>query len=216
MAQSLHLSHQNFYFENLGTKMKTMKSYLGTFAAVSLLLVTGAVSAAPIKGDIVFLGTWEAKAADGTTDAPVATAAHIAFSNVFVGGAIGDFAGATDATYTNFTFDPFVGPIVPLWTVQVGGVTFSFNLENVTTGMQTSTQLTLTGIGTIIAAGFSDTVFNWTFSGDGTPGGLFTFSASAFNVSEPSVVGLLGLGLIAMGAVGMRRRVIALKASIRA
>jgi hypothetical protein len=195
--------------------MKTMKNYLGTFAAVSLLLVTGAVSAAPIQGDIIFSGTWDAKAADGTTDAPIATAAHIAFDSVSVLGAIGDFSGAADPTYTNFTFDPFVGPIAPLWTVVVGNVTFSFNLESVTTGLQTATQLSLTGIGTIFADGFDDTVFNWTFSGDST-GALLSFSASSFNVDEPSVVGLLGLGLIAMGAVGVRRRVNALKASIAA
>jgi hypothetical protein len=201
--------------------MKTMKGYLGTFAAVSLLLVTGAVSAAPIQGDVTFSGAWEAKAADGTTKVLIGTATHIAFlGDATVSQAIGDFAGAagSKATYTSFTFNPFVGPIAPLWTIEVGGVTFSFNLEAVTIGLQTEKQLALTGTGTIFAAGFDNTAFNWSFTGDST-GALLSFSAAAFNpveVSEPSVVGLLGLGLIAMGAVGVRRRVTALRASIRA
>jgi hypothetical protein len=196
--------------------MKTMKSYLGTFAAVSLLLVAGAASAAPIQGDVTFFGAWEARAADGTTTVAIGDAAHIAFvGDAFVSQAIGDFAGAAGVPvlYTSFTFDPFAGPIAPLWTFEVGGVTYSFNLENITLGMQTSTQLTLTGTGTVYAAGFDDTEFNWTFSGDST-GALLSFSASGFNVSvpEPSVVGLLGLGLIAMGAVGVRRRGVAARA----
>jgi hypothetical protein len=197
--------------------MKTMKSYLGTFAAVSLMLVSGAVSAAPIQGDVTFYGAWEARAADGLTPVTDLTeAAYIEFLDpVFVSQAIGDFTGAagSQAQYTSFQFDPFTGPIAPLWTFEAGGVTFSFHLENITRGLQTVTQLTLTGTGTIKADGFDDTAFNWTFSADNTSK-LLSFSASAFNVDvpEPSVVGLLGLGLIAMGAVGVRRRSAALKA----
>ena len=107
--------------------MKTKKGYLGTFAAVSMLLVAGAANAAPISGDITFFGVWQPKAADGTTNTDVANAAHIQFvGDVTVSQAIGDFDGAagTIATYTNFTFNPFAGPIAPLWTVTVGATTF--------------------------------------------------------------------------------------------
>jgi hypothetical protein len=191
--------------------MKTKKGFLGTFAAVSLLLVTGAASAAPISGDITFFGAWEAKAADGVTvvsSCCFGTAAHIAFvGDVLVSQAIGDFDGAAGlyAPYTDFTFDPFVGPIAPLWTLTLNGTTFSFSLERVTVSLQTTHQLALQGFGTLSAPGFDDTAFAWSFSGDHT-GALLSFSAASFNVPEPSVVGLLGLGLIAMGAVGVRRR----------
>jgi len=194
--------------------MKTMKGYLGTFAAVSMLLLAGAANAAPIQGDITFLGAWQPKAADGVTNTNVANAAHIQFvGDVVVREAIGDFDGAagTMATYTNFTFNPFAGPIAPLWTVTVGGTTYSFALERVNVSLQSSNQLGLSGSGTLSAPGFDDTEFAWTFSGDST-GAILSFSAASFGVPEPSVVGLLGLGLIAMGAVGVRRRRAALKA----
>ncbi|MFU8878538.1 MAG: PEP-CTERM sorting domain-containing protein [Wenzhouxiangellaceae bacterium] len=193
--------------------MKTMKGYLGTFAAVSLLLAAGAVSAAPIAGDVTFTGDWEAQNADGT-NATIGSAARIHFlPGVTVALAIGDFAGAEGALvdYTSFTFDPFEGPIAPLWSFEMGGTVFSFNLEAVTKQLQISTNLVLTGTGTAFATGYDPTEFVWTFSGDSTQA-LLSFSASAFSVPEPSVVGLLGLGLIAMGAVGVRRRNAARKA----
>lgn len=187
--------------------MKT-KGYLGTLAAVGLLLVAGAASAAPIQGDITFTGVWQPKAADGVTNTSVATAAHIQFvGDVTVQQAIGDFTGAsgTTATYTSFTFNPFSGPIAPLWTVTVDGTTFSFTLERVSVSLQSGNQLALAGSGTLSAAGYDATDFAWTFSDDST-GAILSFSAASFGVPEPSVVGLLGLGLIAMGAVGVRRR----------
>ncbi|MFO7689811.1 MAG: PEP-CTERM sorting domain-containing protein [Cryobacterium sp.] len=200
--------------------MKTMKSYLGTVAAVSLLLVSGAVSAAPIQGDVTFTGSWEPRAADTTTKVSIPNAVHIAFLAAEVDAALGDFAGSEGpADYTDFTFDPFTGPIVPLWTIVANGITFSFTLEAVTVGLQTNTLLVLQGTGTVIAsgpgsAGFDPTAFFWEFSGNDT-GSILSFSAIAANVAdvpEPSVVGLLGLGLIAMGAVGVRRRSAARKA----
>ena len=195
--------------------MKTMKGYLGAFAAVSLLLVAGAANAAPIQGDITFFGVWQPKAADGVTNTNVANARHIEFvGDVTVSQAIGDFDGAagTVANYTNFTFNPFSGPIAPLWSVTIGGTTFEFDLERINVSLQTADQLALSGTGTLSALGYDDTEFAWTFSGDSTGSGLFSFSAASFNVPEPSVVGLLGLGLIAMGAVGVRRRNAARKA----
>jgi hypothetical protein len=194
--------------------MKTMKSYLGTFAAVSMLLVAGAANAAPIQGDITFFGVWQPKAADGVTNTNVANAAHIEFvGDVTVSQAIGDFDGAAGnlVNYTNFTFNPFAGPIAPLWSVTIDGTLFEFDLERINISLQTSTQLALAGTGTLHAPGFDATEFAWTFSGDST-GAILSFSAASFGVPEPSVVGLLGLGLIAMGAVGVRRRSMAQKA----
>ncbi len=198
--------------------MKTIKSYLGAFAAASLLLIAGAVSAAPISGDVTFTGSWQAKAANKTTNVGIEDAAHINFIKAEVDAALGDFAGSDGsvASFTDFTFDPFEGPVRPLWTIVVDGTTFSFDLENVTLGLQTSTLLVLAGTGTVSASGFGSdgfdtTEFMWEFSGNST-GSILSFSAISYNVPEPSVVGLLGLGLIAMGAVGVRRRRAARKA----
>ncbi|MFU8878360.1 MAG: PEP-CTERM sorting domain-containing protein [Wenzhouxiangellaceae bacterium] len=192
--------------------MKTIKSYLGAFAAVSLLFMAGAVSAAPISGDVTFTGSWEAKAADKTTNVGIRDAVHIKFLFAEVDAALGDFAGSDGsvASFTDFTFDPFEGPVTPLWTIEVGGTTFSFELENVGLGLQTDTLLVLAGTGTVTASGpgsaaFDATEFMWEFSGNSTRT-ILSFSAISMNVPEPSVVGLLGLGLIGMGAVGMRRR----------
>ena len=198
--------------------MKTMKGYLGAFAAVSLLLAASAVSAAPIQGVVTFGGDWKPTDAGGVL-APIRTATRVEFvGTIEVEQAIGDFLGAagSEATYADFTFNPFT-PIPELWTfTTAGGTTFSFALESITVGQQTSTQLTLSGMGTVSADGFDATAMSWTFSGDRARSGAFTLlffsAAGATQVPEPSVIGLLGLGLIAMGAVGVRRRSAARKA----
>ena len=190
--------------------MKRKKGVFGTLAFVSLLLLAGAANAAPIKGDITFFGVWQAQDADGVdvSSCCLGIATRIAFvGDVLVSQAIGDFDGAAGlyAPYTDFTFDPFEGPIASLWTLTLGETTFSFSLEGITVGLQTPHQLALQGYGILSATGYDDTQFAWSFSGDHT-GALLSFSAASYNVPEPSVVGLLGLGLIAMGAVGVRRR----------
>lgn len=162
-----------------------LKKIINTVAAT---LLTTQAYAAPIFGDIQFIGN-----ANVTRTANQFST--IGWKLAVVGIANGAFA----AEGVN-SFDPvtFVNP----WTVaaptpnfwSVGG--FSFNLLNI----QTNNGTTLYGTGTINHTGYDVTEGFWEFTSQGTESGLFTWSSST-TVAEPGTLILLAAGLLSIGLI---------------
>ena len=180
--------------------------------AVGALLALGVSSAQalPIVGSLDMGGGAYALDASGAiiTDASQAVAIDFQPNNFYVLAADGDFAGLLwqQGDIQDFAFDPFSGPISAFWTV--GG--FSFELTNVVRGTTNSpgSFLVLNGTGTISAVGFDDTATTWSFTGDTTGNGSFSWNATSDAVStpvpEPGTLALLTLGVIGLA---LRKRI---------
>ena len=121
----------------------------------------------------------------------------------------GDFTGletvsgdvSTLGDIKDFQFDPLPASISDFWVVDI----FSFELTDVVRTNNSSSFIDLIGTGVITAAGFDNTDATWSFSGDTSGGGVFSWSASSENVSndvsvpEPGALTLLSIGLIGLG-----------------
>jgi len=180
--------------------------------ALTLALGSTSAMAAAIIGDIAF----SQKA--GTTVSPVggslATATGFTFTvnnlfgsnntNMMVVNSTGTFVteGVVAGSFgvqNNFTFSPST-PVDPLWTV----APFSFAATSFSIVSQSAAGVVLSGKGNISAAGYETTAGVWDFSVQQT-GTQFSWSSSAAAVPLPATVGLIGLGLAAVGAVSRRR-----------
>lgn len=178
------------------------KLSLLTLVLIGLLAPGLAAQAVPIAGEIHFAGLWNPTPGPG---AGTATGIDFpAFTIVLAG--TGDYAGlaGTGATFTDFTFTPFGGSVVPLWSVSSGGVDYSFDLTSVSVDFQSATQLTLSGTGILHITGLDDTPARWDWTGN-QGAELFSFSADNVAVPEPATLGIVTLGLIGLAAAGTKR-----------
>lgn len=170
-------------------------------ATMGIWSISGAASAAFIEGSIGFGGNFSVSGGSGLLDA---TGMDITFAGVTT--ASGDLAPAlgSPASFNHLDFDPANTPVTPLWTVDLGGVVFSFDLLSVNVDDRSDTALNLSGFGTLMGTGFDDTAGAWTFSGNSL-GTLFTFSSiTASQVPVPATLLLVGIGLAGFGVA--RRR----------
>lgn len=185
-----------------------MKKFLvvcSLVAALSCFMAVNAV-ALPINGAISFSGT----SIQSDTSLLVATA-FTDFGTVVVSetGGTGDYS-AVDAgqavTFTPFTFRPF-SPVMPLWSFDFAGKTYSFDATGLTISPGTTLNtITMHGPGIAHISGLTDTPGNWYFSANGA-GGTASFSASTdvAAVPEPGTMLLLGMGLVGIGTLGRRK-----------
>ncbi|MFK8015779.1 MAG: PEP-CTERM sorting domain-containing protein [Gammaproteobacteria bacterium] len=177
-----------------------MRTKIFTAAAIALVMsLTGAANAAFIDGAITMSGDF---VPTGGTNLGDATGIDFLGDDFNIDDVSGDFALAGIAvgdagTYTDFQFNPLIAPVNPLWSISG----FSFALEDISIVFQNAAFLVLQGSGTISGAGFDDTAGTWNMTANAA-GTLFNFSAgsTATGIDEPSVLALIGLGLLGFSA----------------
>ncbi len=196
---------------------KFMKTHLsGRFfsgLAALALAVLPLQAATYITGEIAFTG-------GVTLNGPLNTAT--AFSSFFgafgpggggpsVIGANGDYASipnGTAVTFNPLTFNP--APVSPtqLWSVNVAGTTYSFDLSSISIVFQNANFINIKGAGFAHIDGFDATPGNWNITAGGFEGSpVFTFGSVAA-VPEPSTSALLlGAGLVMFACRRIRARI---------
>ncbi|HLP75593.1 MAG TPA: PEP-CTERM sorting domain-containing protein [Candidatus Paceibacterota bacterium] len=191
-------------------KTKTLKSFVFGIAVFGAALVTTS-AATYITGDIAFTG-------GATLNGPLATATS--FTSFFgTGGsptvlaATGSYSAIPNGTpvaFNVFTFNPQPFAATQLWSVNVGGTTYSFDLSTVAISFQSSSFLNLqgTGVAYINDGNHLPTTGTWNITATGfstMPVVSFAYVAS---VPEPSTAALiLGAGLITVAFRRVRSRV---------
>lgn len=173
--------------------------------ALGMLTVAGTASATPIKGSIGFTGSYSILNG-GVATSTFTTGNEIAISTASITGNIsGSFAdeGINDSSivnYANILYSP-TSAIDNLWSVG----SFTFDLSAMSIDYISDANIVLSGWGTISStnAGLDNSYGAWNFSAN-SGGTNFTWSNST--VPEPSVVMLLGFGLLGMVGASRRKR----------
>jgi len=166
-------------------------------------LMVGGISAVAqpsINGSVAFIG---GATLDGPMDTATAFTSFFGSSGsgtptVLAGSQTGDYLAVPDntpATFTLFTFNPPAPSVIPLWTLMVGAVSYSFDATSVVDAFQNSVFLDLQGTGVAHITGFADTVGTWSITDTGLGSvPVFTFGAGVQVVPEPSSIALLLVG----------------------
>jgi hypothetical protein len=186
--------------------------------AIGTLCFAGVSSAAFITGQIEFTGNSvvtgtsagfivdfsDYTAVDYMLVSPFKST-DIAGAQALASNGTGDLASIVGLAATMSDFNSTGLPIAPLWVTD----DFSFDLTSLTVDLFTLTSLgavnnvTLSGVGLLSSTiGLEDTAYTWDYS---SQGGLI-FSANSSQVSEPSIVALMGFGLLGMAVFRLRKQ----------
>jgi hypothetical protein len=190
-----------------------MKRIFSLLAGIALLLLSTSAMALPfINGSIDFLGNIMLTGSAPVLTTQNATGIHFINPSLVGTGATGSFAvipgfppDTTNVTFSDFTFDPTLSIVNPLWTVTSGSNQFDFDLTSISTTTRiTPNGLFIQGAGTLQGSGFADTPGSWTFTTQDAGAAELSFSAvsNSAPVPEPGVVMLLAVGLLAVAWSG--------------
>jgi len=175
---------------------------------VAMMAVATEAKASSITGGISFIGS---ATPTGGSDWSNATGVH--FDNpAFAINGTGSYSsvGVGITTFNDFTYDPGLSPSpVDLWTFNSGGLTYSFDLDTLTSvvkaGSADASSVVVYGTGLLHITGLDDTIGTFVFSGN-SANSSFSFSASdGAKVPEPASVFLLGTGLLGIAVFSQRR-----------
>jgi hypothetical protein len=198
-------------------------TFILLFVAVSCVGSVKKAEAVPIDGTIDFAGT---AGPTGGVSGNWGDAKGISFGgmNSLIIQATGDYsvfdvaipavAFGDNSVFADFDFNPTSTPVTPLWLVtdRAGSATVTaavayFDLLSIDVVLQDAQNLNLAGIGTLYMTGYDDTPGIWLFNSTSTTNaGVFSFSANSTPVPEPTTVALLGIGLVGLAGVEVRRR----------
>lgn len=190
----------------------------------SVLFFASSASAVPITGSLGMTGGFYAVDVNGAVvnDASVATGidfnffGHDMFRATGGDGAFTGLAGQV-GNITDFQFESFSAPIANFWSID----DFAFKLTDISRGLTNDPKnfLVLNGVGTITSTSttidFDATVADWSFTGDTSGSGLFSWSASSSpssvvvaSVPEPGTLLLLSAGLVGVFGSSLRKKVL--------
>lgn len=200
--------------------MRTFRDSYKWIVAAALAGCALTAQAVPITGSISMLGgftpvnsSWLATNLGSATGLDFDPSGN--GGSMIVNSATGNFSTLSpfpvNGTIKDIQFSPLgsrsgAGTVTNFWSV--GG--FSFALNSISIGFQSNSLIFLSGTGIVTGgAGTTATLGNWSLSGQTSSGaGIFSWSstgsASGVPVAEPGVLALLGIGLVAIGAVRFR------------
>ena len=188
-----------------------MNKFTHALTALTLLVMSSSAAAIAIQGGINIGGS-ASVLSNGTNST------GLDFNcGPTCGGAVNMFPPPTGAfaglggvsTNTGLTLHSFLYSNIPsqvIWDINANGLLYSFTLTNVRvisgdTGNFSTLVLRGSGIFNITGAGsnYDATPGTWTFSNSVT-------SFSSHTIPEPTIIALLGLGLVGIGAVRRMRK----------
>jgi hypothetical protein len=184
-----------------------MRKFLSllVLAGVAMML-TSAMYADTIKGDIGFTGTY---VQTGGTSGDLSTATSFSVTSVSVNSTNGDFVGAGTPNFASPIGVNGNPPSVTgsyLWVVTVGSYQYGLLVSTENQTFTSKTQLNLAGTGTIYSNDPTKSPSSGTWQiGFGVSGASFTYQATSVATPEPAGMMLLGSGLLGLGGLFRRR-----------
>lgn len=188
-------------------------------AVATALLMALAAKAQIFTGSISFVGGADLDNPIGSATTfvnfygPSGSGGPVVQAGSLTSGVYASVPGGTPATFTTpFTFSPSPASPLQLWTFTVGGTTYSFNVNSVTTDIQNVysggiAYLNVGGTGIGYVTGYSPTQATWSITGTTANSSSLTITigSSVNAVPEPSALALALVGLVICGVFFRRQ-----------